>query len=579
MAEIKFHCPECKQKIAAQPSAVGMKIDCPRCGSTIVIPASPEAPVVVEVKRRLAVVPGSQESLYQAIEDRQKKLQIAEAALEKSQAEVQSVRTETQHVREDLIAALKERETLAGRLSAVEATRDAANAAQVQLAELRAENVSLKVERDEASDRAKKAEESTSAIRDRLVEDEGNRAELKAQINLFQGQAERWQSEIADLQQQLEVSRTERDSFHDQYRVMEGSREGVKTQLEDREVDLAKAIAAAVSAEKDLSEREEVLAKVTAGAEAVKRDLIERESALAKATATVESAQREIKEREEALARITATADAAQSALKEREDALAKAMATAETAQREVKERDAALAKMAASAESARRELREREEALSRATASAEPAKRDLKEHEEALTKARAEAEAAQRELATLRETVSRPEASPVAKHAPVPAAELGEKPAPPDFRELQERLAHAEDAGQVYQSLIEESDRNLTEAQRRLKAVIAERDRFAAFLGNVKEKAGKGITAELERLKTAHDQIEANASRLQANLVRNADYIQTLESERDQLKAELDLAKSALERSREQPAAIPSNKELAVGRDERVQPAKGRGK
>ena len=38
MADIRFHCPECRQKIAVDESAGGMQVDCPNCRSTLIIP-------------------------------------------------------------------------------------------------------------------------------------------------------------------------------------------------------------------------------------------------------------------------------------------------------------------------------------------------------------------------------------------------------------------------------------------------------------------------------------------------------------------------------------------------------------
>ena len=38
MADIKFQCPECRQKIAVDGSAGGLQVDCPNCRSTLTIP-------------------------------------------------------------------------------------------------------------------------------------------------------------------------------------------------------------------------------------------------------------------------------------------------------------------------------------------------------------------------------------------------------------------------------------------------------------------------------------------------------------------------------------------------------------
>ena len=72
MPDIKFHCPECSQKIGVDETAAGLSIDCPTCRSSLVIPVSSAAPVAVTVRRKLAVLAGSADSAYAELERRQK---------------------------------------------------------------------------------------------------------------------------------------------------------------------------------------------------------------------------------------------------------------------------------------------------------------------------------------------------------------------------------------------------------------------------------------------------------------------------------------------------------------------------
>ena len=56
MAEIKFNCPECKQRIGVESSAAGVAIECPACRSSLVIPAvSGEVPTVLRRQRIAAL--------------------------------------------------------------------------------------------------------------------------------------------------------------------------------------------------------------------------------------------------------------------------------------------------------------------------------------------------------------------------------------------------------------------------------------------------------------------------------------------------------------------------------------------
>ena len=85
MAEIKFRCPECTQKIAVAESAAGVKIDCPTCHSRLVIPRSAIMPVEVLIKRKLAIIGGSADAVYM-------ELQKAEVQAEKAADEIKRLR-------------------------------------------------------------------------------------------------------------------------------------------------------------------------------------------------------------------------------------------------------------------------------------------------------------------------------------------------------------------------------------------------------------------------------------------------------------------------------------------------------
>ena len=56
MADIKFHCPECEQKILVDDTAAGLQIDCPSCRSALIIPAQDGAPAQVVTRRQAAAV-------------------------------------------------------------------------------------------------------------------------------------------------------------------------------------------------------------------------------------------------------------------------------------------------------------------------------------------------------------------------------------------------------------------------------------------------------------------------------------------------------------------------------------------
>ena len=62
MADFKFRCPECQQKIAVDESAAGVQVECPSCRSALIIPVGANAPVHVVIRRRVAVLTGRAET-------------------------------------------------------------------------------------------------------------------------------------------------------------------------------------------------------------------------------------------------------------------------------------------------------------------------------------------------------------------------------------------------------------------------------------------------------------------------------------------------------------------------------------
>ena len=184
MADIKFHCPECRQKIGVEGNAVGMKIDCPRCRSALVIPASAEAPVELLVRRRLVALAGSADSAYEEIESKRAELASAleEAATlraesERSKSELERLRVERQgpqgseeewnrlrgieteakteldQLRARLAAALVDREVFSQRFASIEPLRKDHSLAQAELARLRGELAALSPSASEARGR------------------------------------------------------------------------------------------------------------------------------------------------------------------------------------------------------------------------------------------------------------------------------------------------------------------------------------------------------------------------------------------------------------------------------------------
>src|SRR5882757_1742516 len=104
MADIKFQCPECWQRIAVDESAAGMQVDCPNCQSTLVIPRISEGKVEVVTQRKLVVHRNPAGSAYEELERKHKELAAALDDSARLRAESDRSRAELAKLRDDLAA-------------------------------------------------------------------------------------------------------------------------------------------------------------------------------------------------------------------------------------------------------------------------------------------------------------------------------------------------------------------------------------------------------------------------------------------------------------------------------------------
>src|SRR5450432_3873656 len=109
MADIKFHCPECRQKIAVDQSAGGMQVDCPHCRSTLIIPMAAEAAVEIIVRRRLVSATGHADSAFEELERKHKELSVALQEAAKWRADTEHSREEVTRLRENLEMTTREK--------------------------------------------------------------------------------------------------------------------------------------------------------------------------------------------------------------------------------------------------------------------------------------------------------------------------------------------------------------------------------------------------------------------------------------------------------------------------------------
>ena len=185
MADIKFRCPECEQKIAVDASAAGVKIDCPTCHSRLVIPRSELAPVEVLVKRKLAIVGGSADAVYS-------ELQKAQAQAEKAADEIKELRaqqaTAAMEARKDVEALLAARESQEEEIKELRPLREKLEEAKKSLAEAAQREVQLNV----------------SAA---------NAGALRAELTGLQATHAETQSRLSTMAEQLGALQRERDEL------------------------------------------------------------------------------------------------------------------------------------------------------------------------------------------------------------------------------------------------------------------------------------------------------------------------------------------------------------------------------
>jgi len=110
------------------------------------------------------------------------------------------------------------------------------------------------------------------------------------------------------------------------------------------------------------------------------------------------------------------------------------------------------------------------------------------------------------------------------------------------EIADLREKLSAAEDAQQTYKILIEDADRALSDGQAHIDDLTAERDGLLISLGRTSSR--KGVSREVDELRESRDQLQMAVKRIEQELARNREYVHMVEAERDQLKAELDVAR-----------------------------------
>ena len=227
MADIKFYCPECRQKIAVDDSAAGMQVDCPNCRSSLVIPQVSEAAVEITVRRRLVSATGHADSAFEELERKQKELASALHEAAQWRADTEQSRQELIKLREDLAATARERDGLRGTGDELNRLKSEENRFKVDLQKTREELAATQAERDELfrklETRANEPAVGTlglgsehSVLQEQLAASEKARAELHTQLAAALGQKKGEKEllkQLAGVRDQLAATTAERESL------------------------------------------------------------------------------------------------------------------------------------------------------------------------------------------------------------------------------------------------------------------------------------------------------------------------------------------------------------------------------
>ncbi len=218
IAEIKFACAHCGQKIAVEPEAAGVSINCPTCQNRVTIPREG---VAAEARR-------TEGGLREKLAALQSECERLRANATHSQAEIKSFQTERLALRNEA-AALKQRAAGAeAQVAAMDVLRQRLKGTETQLASIECErlenqaalshaNAELAATAEELADQrselaaavgfAENARAGAAATLARLAETETGLAEALGKLNAAQAEVETLRAQFAATSGEVETLR------------------------------------------------------------------------------------------------------------------------------------------------------------------------------------------------------------------------------------------------------------------------------------------------------------------------------------------------------------------------------------
>jgi chromosome segregation ATPase len=319
MADLRFFCPVCRQKILVDDGAAGVSLDCPACQSILIVPPNAVSEVIILEKKTPPTVGAGAESVVQQLSKKKRELEVAKAEmanlksdldavrsqLEKSRIEMTAAKAGEDQVREKLLKAEGDVKRLSEELAKVREAQAAAvdpKPLQERIAALEAE---VKSAREEAVRGKGELEQKTAALCAAAEQAEAAKKELhtlqeeiqqlkatsenqakklrelgesfagseRERVELLRKLAQSDASkELLDLREKLAVAQTQVSSVQASLQTMRTERDRVRHQLAEREAQGARA-AELEQALKDAHAGREAAEEATRNAEAAAKKI------------------------------------------------------------------------------------------------------------------------------------------------------------------------------------------------------------------------------------------------------------------------------------------------------------------
>jgi len=588
MPDLKFRCPECTQKIAVDIAAAGLRVDCPACMSTVIIPASAEAPVQVVSKGPYSAAAKAAAAAKITTTTHTTGPGPVGLPVRMPPKATPTVGTITTPMGPPVPAVTANTRELAPHPPiprAVPAAVPAPAAVSAPLPAVVSTAASDALRRDLAAKQQELEMALAESQRLRTRNDEA-----MAEADQFRMDRERWKltgeardAEMKKLREDLTAATTERDSLRGRV-LAPGFGQGAE------EIERAKADLATLD-----REREEYKAKLSAIP-----PLREQLSALTAERAKLLVAVSEGKRDADALRAEIAGLSARLHHAEGREKEHARQMLEIGREQNEMRARLASSDTLSADLTHARTEAQQMRAQFSELARAFEAARQERDQFTGLAAQRQTELEQARQALETVKGEITKMHEAAAAGSAERERIRASADENAEEVRDLQHRVdsllddlharerevaelkpavAKANERAGALEAELEQVRAKLTETEARLtdrekesvesagsreKVTIIEAERSRLQDQLIRANADLGAAQEqLRNLRTEKEQARSTVNELQSQMERNFDHVHALEAERDTLRSDLEAVKTGLERAKQHVSVLQARRDV----------------